>query len=377
MDGKGARVLQLCASMAGGGAERTMLGLARALGEQGLRSLVAVREGGYLHAAADRAGIPFRLVRIRGSLDPLGIRALRRIVRRDGIDIVHAHDGKTYWPCLFVKWLGGGRPKVVLQRTLHKPHKFYSRAHYRFADAVIAVSRCVARDLIDREGAPAGKMHVIYNGIDTGVFNREVAPVRVRQACGLGSSLVVGTAGPLGRGYDKGQEYLIRAAAQLRTRFPDLKLLIVGDGDLRPELEALTRQLGLGASVVFAGYQERIEDFYAAMDVFCLLSWRNEGLGNVMLEAQAMGKPVVGTDVGGIPETFEDGSTGLLVPARDVDALTRALETLLRDEALRREMGARAAERIRVRFSQEAAVRNTIEVYDRVLAPARALPAAG
>jgi len=110
------------------------------------------------------------------------------------------------------------------------------------------------------------------------------------------------------------------------------------------------------------------------MDVFCLLSWRNEGLGNVMLEAQAMGKPVVGTDVGGIPETFEEGKTGLLVPRQDVAALTRALETLLKDETLRHEMGEKATEFSRTRFSRETAVRKTIAVYDEVLSPARALP---
>jgi len=252
-----------------------------------------------------------------------------------------------------------------------KPHKFFSRSHYRFSDAVITVSRAVGAQLVAREKVPRRKVRVIHNGIDSSLFSPAVSGERVRKTYRIEGNLVVGTAGNLDPVHNKGQQFLIEAAAKLAARFPETRYLIVGEGDHRPAFEKLSERLGVADKIIFTGYQDPILEYLAAMDIFCLLSWRGEGVGHVVAEAQAMGKPAVATDVGGIPETLLHGKTGFVIPSRNVQALVAALERLLREQRLREEMGRRAREFIRTNFNVAAMVRSTLRVYSGVLPASR------
>src|SRR4029077_5841450 len=135
----------------------------------------------------------------------------------------------------------------------------------------------------------------------------------------------------------KQQAVLIRAFAQVAATFPAARMVLVGDGPLRAELEATALSLGLSGAVLFAGYQPRPERFLAAMDVFVLPS-RAEAMPLVIPEAWAAGLPVVASRVGGIPELIEDGRTGLLVESGDVDGLAARLRQLLADPTRAREL---------------------------------------
>jgi glycosyltransferase involved in cell wall biosynthesis len=159
----------------------------------------------------------------------------------------------------------------------------------------------------------------------------------------------------------KGHIYLLRAWVQVTAALPEARLLVVGDGPLRGELQQQTYDLGLEGSVIFAGRREDVPRIMAALDVVTLPSlW--EGFGLVLLEAMAVARPIVASRVSAIPEIVVEGETGLLVPPRDVDALAAALIALLRDQQRATEMGRRG----RVRLEQEFTLGKMIEATDRV-----------
>lgn len=361
----GSTVLHVYSSNTAGGAEKIMLDLARDLDRNGYKDIVAAPEGSYILSRARELGLAARPLRINGSFDPIGIAGLIRMVRSEGIDIIHAHQGKVFWPCVFAKRFPGRKPKLVFHRHADLPHRFYSRGHYASADAVIAISKAVAKNLIEKEGVPGDKVKVIYNGIDLGRFSSSVSGAEVRKRYGLEGYTVAGTAGAMNRPKGKGQVYLLRAAAKLKKTHKNLKFLIVGDGEIRGELEAAAKELGVGDITVFAGYQERVEEFIAAMDVFCLLSWDTEGFGQVMTEAQAMGKPVIGTSVGGVPETFKDGITGRLIPPEDPDKLAEALDFFAGDMGARMAFGSEAEKFAKGNFGMDKMTAAVIDVYRR------------
>jgi glycosyltransferase involved in cell wall biosynthesis len=155
------------------------------------------------------------------------------------------------------------------------------------------------------------------------------------------------------------------AARLLAERHPGVRFLLVGDGPLRGELEAIARRAGLAERVVFAGLQQDVRPYYAALDVF-LLSSEFEGLPLALLEAMAGGLPVVATAVGGVPEAIESGTHGLLVPFGAPALLSQAVSRLLGDPELRARLGENARERVRRDFSVERMARELETIYGRI-----------
>jgi len=360
------RVLHVYSSWTAGGAEKLMVSLAAALEKRGVKNFIASPGDSYIYKKAVELGLAARSLVIRGSFAPGGIAGLYLIVKRDRINILHAHQGKVFWPCILMKFIFGKKLKVVFHRHAQLPHRFYSRTHYLFADGVIAISNAVARGLIDREKVPEDKVKVVYNGTDFSRFNSGVSGDEVRKSWGLSDKPVIGTVAAMNRPKGKGQEYLIEAAQIVKIRFPQAKFLIVGTGEIEQDLRKLAKKLGVNHDVVFAGYQEEVEKFIAAMDIFCFLSWDTEGFGQVMVEAQGLGKPVIGTNIGGIPETFKDGVTGILIPSGDSELLAQMIIRLLSDREQLTAMGAKAAEFVRENFSLEKMVDGVLKVYDEI-----------
>ncbi len=148
-------------------------------------------------------------------------------------------------------------------------------------------------------------------------------------------------------------------------------LVLVGDGPYREVIEAKVAELHLADSVYFAGYQDNIPDWLALMDVVVLASYANEGVPQSLLQAMAMARPVVGTTCGGIPEIVASGSNGLLVPAKDSQALAQALLELIRDPGKRRRFGSRGLALVQERYSLEQMAAATEKVYARILSEFR------
>jgi glycosyltransferase involved in cell wall biosynthesis len=167
----------------------------------------------------------------------------------------------------------------------------------------------------------------------------------------------------------KGLQYLIDAAPEILRRCPDARFLLVGDGEMRPALEAQADALSLSDRILFTGFREDIPALIAGMDVFVLPSI-NEGMGRVLVMAMALGKPIVATRVGGVAELLGDGEAGLLVPPRDPAALAEATTTLLRD-ATRASALAEAGRRRAPRYSAEAMLGALAKVYHEVISHGR------
>ena len=173
----------------------------------------------------------------------------------------------------------------------------------------------------------------------------------------------------------KGIEFMIRAFASLCRRDPDARYLVVGSGDDRERLEALAGELGVSSQVIFAGMRDDIPELVAASDVF-VLPTLTEALPTVLAEAAAIGKPIVASAVGGVPEMVEDGETGLLVPPADTEALAAACGRLLANPALRQRMGQAARSLAMDRFDLELHADRLCGLYDRLAVQSEKQPCA-
>lgn len=237
----------------------------------------------------------------------------------------------------------------------------------------ITVSRDLRDWLIRAIGVPPGKVVQIYNGVDHERFAPGPVPARLAPAGFLPEgALVIGTVGRLAGVKD--QASLLEAFQRLVSRHPaPLRLVIAGDGPLRPSLEAQARKLGIASQVWITGDRNDVPEILRLFDLFALPSL-GEGISNTILEAMASGLPIVATRVGGNPELVTEGENGLLVPSGDPAALAAALARLLGDPALRVAMGKAGRQRIETTFSWNRAVAGYLAVYDRVLG-GRPLPA--
>jgi len=355
------KILHIYSSRSKGGAEKVMLDLALSLERKGLKNIVASPTGSYIESKAKEMGLGTRTLRINGSFDPFGIIGLWQIVVRENVDVLHAHQGKVFWPCIFVKFLTGR--KVVFHRHAQLAHRPYSRGHYSLADATIAISEAVKNGLVEREKVSSSRIHTVYNGIDFNRFSEINFGQNVKKEFGLEGKRVIGTVAAMNRPKGKGQRYLLEAAAILKSKYPNARYLVVGSGEILEDLRSTAASLGVSGEVVFAGYRENVEDFIAAMDVFCLLSWDTEGFGQVVVEAEAMGKPVIATKVGGIPETFEDNKTGLLIEPENSKQLAEKIDYFLSNEAKMTEFGRNASIFAKSKFSIDRMADEIINIY--------------
>jgi len=228
---------------------------------------------------------------------------------------------------------------------------------------------CVSEDLSERAvacGVPAGRCLLVENGIDTDEYARrcDTAAAKRREGFAPGR-LMVGAVGRLSA--EKGFDLLIRATHRLIRAGHDLQLTIAGEGDARPQLEALAAELGLGDRVRLLGYRADPRGLYEALDLFVLSSLR-EGLPNVVLEAMAMEVPVVATRVAGVPRLLHDGGNGALVEPGSVDALAGGMARLLANAEARARLAEAGRRTVVERYSFVARMQKVRAVYDRLLA---------
>ena len=170
-------------------------------------------------------------------------------------------------------------------------------------------------------------------------------------------------------GWKKGYEFALRAFARLRERIPGLRVDIVGDGDLREGLEAQSRELGLEETVRFLGQRNDVHARMRGFDCY-VLSSVVEGMPNALLEAMALGRPVVTTSAGGSAEVVVDGESGMVVPPKDADALADAIERVLREELLAERLSRGAVARVRSHFGELAMMSALDRLYRKELSAA-------
>ncbi|HET9314388.1 MAG TPA: glycosyltransferase [Vicinamibacteria bacterium] len=316
-----------------------------------------------------REGVPVHHLN-RGRFDPRILSDLVALARDRRARILHVHGyAAADFGRLAARRVGAA---LVLHEHFADPHMpayqaWADRLLARYTDRAIAVSRSTRDFLVDERFVPAERVRLIWNGAPLDEFARPAPGAResVRRELGLSpDTLAIGTIGRLSA--QKGQRDLLDAAAQATREFRDIRFVLVGDGDLRPELEAQAAALGLGDRVLFAGHRADIPAVLAAIDVLCISS-TYEGTPLALFEAMAAGKPIVSTAVDGCREVLVDDVTGLLTPPQDPDGLARALVRMRRDADLRRRLGAAAAAES-ARYDIAECVRRIESLYDEVLA---------
>src|SRR5918994_842049 len=315
-------------------------------------------------ADLDRAGVRFLGLQRRSTLNVAVWRSLLATLRRERVDILHAHKfGSNLWATI----LG---PLVRTPVVIAHEHtwSFEGQPVRRFidrnliarrADAFLAVSREDRRRMIEIERIDPAKLIFVPNGIPP---PPPPSGRDVRAELGLGPQVpVVGTVCALRP--QKALDVLVRAAAALRGRFTALRVVIVGDGPERPALERQIGELGLGETVTMLGHRSDVPDVLRAFDV-AVCSSNFEGTPLSILEYMEAGLPVVATRVGGVPDLIESGEHGLLVEPGDPGALANALAELLGDQPRGAEMGRRGRERRRREFDIEVTVGHVERIYE-------------
>jgi glycosyltransferase involved in cell wall biosynthesis len=309
--------------------------------------------------------------------DLLGLIDLTRFLKKKRYHIVHTHNSKAgFIGRLAAKW--AGVPIIV-----HTVHGFafhdrepawrqilfrnLERLASRWCDKMVFISQPLIdwalRDRITRRE----KILKIYSGIELDHFKPvpDGEKKALKEAWGIREEApVVGMVSKLWEG--KGHTTLIHAFEGLKQEIPEAVLVIVGEGYLRDQLSDLVDRLGLKGSVLFTGFQMDVRRIIATFDVAVLPSFF-EGMGRVLLEAMAMGKPVVASSVGGIPDLVHHGKNGLLVTPGSVSELKSGLLTLIRNKALAKEMGKEGRKRISEEFSAGRMAQSIEKLYRELL----------
>jgi glycosyltransferase involved in cell wall biosynthesis len=370
-----------------GGVERVALTLAADLKEQAWETVLACPDGGALAEAARArrialAPIPFDRMRITADPRVLaryprawleGSRAVERRCREHAVDLIHAHHPVT---ALYAR---RATRRLGIPMVLHVHETLPARPLYaaamrlavRGAAMVLCVSGAALR-LALATGADPARTRVVHNGVDPRFLERrepDPAPGALRAA---GPGPHVGVFGVLEP--RKAQHVFLEAAAMLADRFPTARFWLIGPAALRDKqsyVERLRRMAEappLRGRVALVGFQADVAPWLAGMDVVVQTSVAYESFGMALAEALALGRPVVATQVGGMPEVVREGETGLIVPPGDAAALAAALRRLLEAPETRRAFGVRGAADARRRFAPAVFCRAVADAYDAVLA---------
>ena len=238
----------------------------------------------------------------------------------------------------------------------------FNRLTERFVYQFIVVSENLRETLIRDHGIPLDKIIKIYNGIELDLYQHHIeSRVKIRNELCVGNEeLLVDTVGRLV--YQKGFEFLLKSVPKVLKSFPKTKFFLVGDGPLKMKLENLARELGIMECCILSGFRDNIPEVLSSLDVFVLPSIM-EGHPIAILEAMAMAKPIVATDINGIREEIENGKTGILVSPEDPQALAEAIILLLKDRFKARELGMTARKQAEEMFNLNRQLALCEEVY--------------
>ena len=353
-----------------GGAETVLLELASRINPGRYRSLAFLPNGRWLPQQLDARGVSYVIYESKTWYSL--IRNMMKLVKSEGVDLIHSHlDDQNFSSSVVGKLTGRktivtyhGAPRLARQQGLRRRIKTWVPQH--FATGTVVVSDYLRKLLVDA-GFPPARTHRIYNGVDLDRFAPCREP-RLRAELGLDpGTRLVGMVANIRR--SKGHEYFVRAARKIGEGVPEARFLAVGEiNDLlaRP-LRDLVRELELQNRFLFLGFRPDVPAILGELDVFVLAS-TDEGLSIATLEAMAAGRPVVVTRSGGPQELVTDGETGYLVPAADPDALAARVCEILRNPGLGGSLGSKARAAVANRFSLQRMVAEYESLYERCLA---------
>jgi glycosyltransferase involved in cell wall biosynthesis len=298
-------------------------------------------------------------------------------IKNGRFDIVHAHTSKAGFLGRWAAWFSGTK-KIVYTPHGHIFYGYFGKIANIFfvylekatafvTDKIVALTERGRQEYLAYKIGPPDKFSFIYSGIDIEKLkDRQIDKDKEKQRLNIPlDRFLIGTV----TRYEpvKGNKYLIFAAVQVIRAYPASMFIIVGDGSQRKMLESLVRRSGINENVMFIRHTQDVIPIVSIFDIFVLPSL-NEGMGRVLLEAQALGVPVVATGVGGVPCVVKDGQTGIIVPPKDPKALAEAIVKLIQDEEMRKRLAMQAREWIGQDFSSQTMIKKYSELYTQLLA---------
>ncbi len=355
-----------------GGGERVFVEIIYGINRNQYKAYVACNHGGEFWEKLAEIGTHLRTVNMENTINPYSVLRLAQIIKKEKIHIIHSQGARADFFSRIAMRISKSNPRVV--NTIAMPvegfdvsplrknvYRFFDRITECYVDTFIVVSDFLKKTLIEGRGVPAQKVLKIYNGVELSQYNPDVEYGKLRKEWGIPQD--VPFIGAIGRiVWQKGFEYLIQAIPDIIRNEPDAKILLVGDGPLKKELEDLAENLKIKERIIFAGFRSDITEILSAVDLLVIPSLL-EGFPMVTLEAMAMAKPIIATNIDGITEQITDGVYGILVPPKDPSALAKAVIRVLSDREFARSMGLLAREKVEQEFSIEKMVAETEKVY--------------
>ncbi|MEE4311332.1 MAG: glycosyltransferase family 4 protein [candidate division KSB1 bacterium] len=339
-------------------------------------TLMSAEEGDWLDRALKMKNVKLifvnELVRpIHLIYDIIALLRIYRIIRKGRYDIVHTHSSKPGFSGRIAAKLAG---VPIIVHTVHgfpfndfmNPllRSFFitlEEALAKISNVLVTVSKLNFQKIVDLKIADPARLVNIYSGIYFDKFDKKTDVVSKKKELGIDPKMkVIGMVGRLSN--QKSPQYFLDAIPAIAEAHPDTRFLLIGDGELRDALEKRIKKLGIHDRTQILGFRDDVPDLLQVMDIYVLSScW--EGLGRSLTEAMYLKKPVVATAVEGVPEIVETGKTGVLVPPRDPESISRAVISLLGDPAQTKELGENAHRKVAKKFSAHKMVEQIDQLY--------------
>jgi glycosyltransferase involved in cell wall biosynthesis len=359
------------------GTAEPVLALVKGLLERQQRVVLGVPSGSQVEELARKDGIPL----LEGlHLDPRfhpgawlqDMQRLLRFLSETPVDVLHMHLSHDHWLGFVAASLLQGlqHRQTICVRTVHTlrhSHASASRWLLRHgADHLVTLSSSLRRELMEKFHIAATDVTVIPGAVDNQRFHLAVSGAPIREELQIDPQApLVGIVARIAP--SRGHLTLVEAFAQVHTAVPTARLVIVGKGEFRPQVEQRLGELGLTEVALFLGYREDdLPEVLAAMDVFVLMAPGSEGSCRAALEAMAIGKPVIAARLGALEDIVRDGETGLLIEPHAPRPLAHAITRLLRSPDSARHMGLRGRQRIEHAFSRQRQVEDALSLYDQL-----------
>lgn len=344
--------------------------------EMGHNVVLACQPGSGILRRAQEHGIPVQEVVMRGCIDPAAVWNLVRIIKRHRINIVNSHSGKDSWSAGFAAKLAGAD---LLVRTRHLALKLSNSPLnfiHKMADGTVTTGAMVRETMISHNGIDPDRIRSIPTGVSLDRFHPGVDGSGVREELGIAQGRpVVTMVAFMRRGNVKRHDVLIDAARILVRQFPGVLFLLVGDGEIRGEIERQIRELQLEENFLLAGHRDDVPQLLALSDLVVLTS-ELEGVPQALTQAMAMEKAVVAAPVGAIPDLVLDGKTGLFAESGNASSFAAAMARLLGDDRLRRELGVEARRHVLANFTDDTMMEAILSFYQYLLQKKNGLSAA-
>ncbi|WP_353685888.1 glycosyltransferase family 4 protein [Thermodesulfovibrio sp. 3462-1] len=351
-------ILHTESSMGWGGQEIRILQEAKVMRGRGYRVLIAAEENSEILKRAKKEGFEVFAVKF-SKYHPLSFLRIKALIEKEKVDIVNTHSSKDSWVTTIAAKLASNKPKIIRTRHLSTPIKntALNRLIYNvLPDIIITTSEEIRKNMININKFNPNKIFSIPTGVNLEKFDPEkVKPIFNSK------EFKVGTIGVL-RSW-KGHIYLLEAIPLILQYITNIKFYIVGDGPQKQNIENHIKKLNIEKWVIMLGHREDIPQILASLDVVVHPSYANEGVPQAILQAMAMKKCVIASDIIGIREVVINEKTGLLVPPKKPEEIAKEIIRVYKDPNLKKILGTEAQKFVKYKYSTDEMFRKIEEIY--------------